>query len=135
MTPLVASRRAGATTTTISSNSPDARAAAMDQHTTGSGPSSAVTLSSPRRVEPPAARMAAAARPSLMGATDASRSFGLGPLRLREDHATTHGLQDAHDRDGEVGADVPSAVLDHDHRAVLEIADALLRFLALLHDA
>src|SRR5712691_4772226 len=62
-------------------------------------------------------------------------SFGRLTLRVAEDHPATDRLKDSHDGDRELGADVPRAVLDDDHRAVLEIADRLRGLLALLDNA
>ena len=54
--------------------------------------------------------------------------------RLGEDHPSGDRLQDPGDRDVDVPVDVSRAALDHDHRAVVEEADALAGLLALLDD-
>src|SRR3954454_24602350 len=54
--------------------------------------------------------------------------------RLGENHPARGRLQDTGDRDVEAAVDVPGATLDHDHRAVVEEADALAGLLALLDD-
>src|SRR5262249_52679922 len=51
-----------------------------------------------------------------------------------EDHATRDGLEHAGDGDLNGLAYVGFATLDDDHRAVVEVADALAQFFALLHD-
>jgi hypothetical protein len=56
-------------------------------------------------------------------------------LVAAEDHTAGAGLQDAGDKGADVFADVLAAALDDDHRAVLEVADALARLLARLDDA
>src|SRR5207248_7626302 len=130
----IATPSAGATTT-MAAYAADASAAAMHHSRTGCPPSSKLTLSVPARVEPPAARIA---RPAL---TARSVADGPGPPRLGdlatwlgEDHPPADGLEDPHHGDGDLVADRPGAVLDDDHRPVLEVADALTRFLALLDD-
>src|SRR5437762_3900453 len=107
----------------------------MHHSRTGCPASSKLTLSVPARVEPPAARIA---RPAL---TARSVADGPGPprlgdlaARLREDHPSANGLEDAHHGNGDLVADRAGTVLDDDHRPVLEVADALTRFLALLDD-
>src|SRR5262245_11279315 len=72
----------------------------------------------------------------------AARLAGLGPpglgerlLELAEDHAAGAGLQHARDSDFHGAADLFAAGLDHDHRAVVEIADPLARLFALLDNA
>src|SRR5688572_413242 len=52
--------------------------------------------------------------------------------RLGEDHATGHGLKDTGDRDVEVLVDMTSPAFDDDHRPVVEEADTLPGFFALL---
>src|SRR5882672_5294742 len=95
---------------------------------------SAVILSVPARVELPAARMAQTA-PAL--AIDGTRAASHGRLTLRvaKDHPATDRLKDSHHRDRELRADVPGAVLDDDHRAVLEVADRLGGLLPFLDHA
>src|SRR5213078_2148064 len=51
-----------------------------------------------------------------------------------ENHAAGRRLQDAGDRDGNFLADVLPTLLDHDHRAVVEIADSLADLIARLDD-
>src|SRR5487761_2541416 len=55
-------------------------------------------------------------------------------LGMGEDHAASHRLQDARYRDFDGGLHVCLAVLDDDHRAIIQVADALAWLLALLHD-
>ncbi len=43
-------------------------------------------------------------------------------------------MQNARDDDIGLFADQPASLLDHDHRAVIEIADALVRLLAFAND-
>src|SRR5256885_2189984 len=126
--------RSGRTTTTIRRNAPEAIADASDHASTGCPPRSAVILSVPARVELPAARIAQTA-PVL--AIDGTRPARLGRLTLRvaEDHPATDRLENAHDSDRKLGADVPQAVLDDDHRSVFEVADGLRGLLPLLDDA
>src|SRR5438094_2544409 len=121
----------GRTTTMIRVNAPDAIAEASDHASTGWPPRSAVILSVPARVELPAARIAQTA-PAL--AIDGTRPASLGRLTLRmsEDHSATDRLENAHDRDRQLRADVPHAVLDDDHRPVFEVADGLRGLLAFL---
>src|SRR2546425_418323 len=133
MSSIAARGRSGRITTTMRPNTPDASAAASDHASTGCPPRSASTLSIPARVELPEARMAQTA-PTL--SIDGTRPAGLGGLALRlgEDHSPADGLEDAHHGHGELGTDVPRAVLDDHHRAVLEVADALSLLLSLLDD-
>src|SRR5215831_1354474 len=53
------------------------------------------------------------------------RRGGGGLLRLREDHPPSDGLQDARHRDVNRVAHVGLAILNDDHRAVVQIANAL----------
>src|SRR6267378_5220719 len=123
--------RSGLITTTIRSNAPDASAAWSDHASTGWPPRSAVILSVPARVELPAARMAQTA-PVL--AIDGTRPARLGHLTLRvaEDHPAAHRLKNSHDGDRELRADVPRAIFDDDHGAVLEVSHGLAGFLPFL---
>src|SRR2546423_1237086 len=123
----------GRTTTTMRRNVPDAIADASDHASTGWPPRSAVILSVPARVEMPAARIAQTA-PVL--AIDGTRPASLGDLTLgvAEDHPAADGLEDSHHGDRKLGPDVPRAVLDDDHRAILEVPDRLRGFLPFLDD-
>src|SRR2546423_4807508 len=114
----------GRTTTTIRVNAPDAIADASDHARTGWPPRSAVILSVPARVELPAARIAQTAPVLAIDGTRSAR-FGDLTLRMAEDHPATDRLKDAHNGDRELGADVPGAVLDDDHRSVLQITHGL----------
>src|SRR6266550_7075923 len=125
--------RSGRMTTTIRSNAPDARAAASDHASTGCPPRSASTLSVPARVELPAARMAQTAPDLAIDRARPARFAGL-TLQLSEDHPPADRLEDPHHGDCELRADVPSAVLDDDHRAVLQVADSLGMLLSFLDD-
>src|SRR5438445_7814532 len=129
-----AASRSVRVTTTIRSNTAAASAAASDQARTGCPPRSAPTLSVPARVELPAARIA---QPAGMLAIDGARSAWLCELALglREDHPAADGLQHAHDAHRELARKMPRAVLDDDHRAVLEVSDTLTLFLSLLDHA
>src|SRR5438552_1257030 len=127
-----AASRSVRVTTTIRSNTAAATAAASDHARTGCPPRSAATLSVPARVELPAARIAQAA-PSLLLAIESPRAaLAHLALQLREDHPAADGLEDPHDRHRQLAAEVARAVLDHDHRAVLEIANTLPLLLSLL---
>src|SRR5579884_3502912 len=53
---------------------------------------------------------------------------------VREDHTSRNGLEHARHRDLNRHIHVLPPVLDHDHRTVIEIADTLAEFLAILHD-
>src|SRR5436189_3245175 len=121
----------GRTTTTIRRNAAEAIADASDHASTGWPPRSAVILSVPARVELPAARIAQTA-PAL--AIDGTRPANLGRLTLRmaKDHPAADRLEDSHDGHRKLGADVPRAVLDDDHRPVFEVPDSLGGLLALL---
>src|SRR2546428_5909999 len=105
-----------------------------DRASTGGATSPAGILSVPARVELPAARMAQTA-PLL--AIDGTRPASLGDLtfRVTEDHPATDRLKDSHHGDRKLRADVPRAVLDDGHRAVLEVSDRLCGLLALLDNA
>ena len=70
-------------------------------------------------------------RPQAAGAL---RGHPLVHARLGEDHPPGHGLQDARHREVDILVDQPGAALDHDHRAVVQEADALSGLLALLDD-
>src|SRR5205814_6725676 len=124
----------GRTTTTIRANAPDASADASDHARTGWPPRSAVILSVPARVELPAARIAQTAPVLAIDGTRSAR-FGDLTLRMAEDHPATDGLKDSHHGDRELGADVPRAVLDDDHRAVLEVTHGLCGLLPFLDHA
>src|SRR6266550_180118 len=124
----------GRTTTTIRRNAPEAIADASDHASTGWPPRSAVILSVPARVELPAARIAQTAPVLAIDGTRSAR-FGDLTLRMAEDHPATDRLKDTHHGDRELGADVPRAVLDDDHRAVLEITHGLRGLLPFLDHA
>src|SRR5437870_1702672 len=128
---MTARGRSGRITTTIRSNAPDASAAASDHASTGWPPRSASTLSVPARVELPAARMAQTA-PTLSIDRARPACFARLALRLSEDHPPADRLENTHHGHRELGADVPRAILDDDHRAVLEVADALGLLLSFL---
>jgi len=55
-------------------------------------------------------------------------------LGMGEDHPPGHRLQDARHRDFERGVHVGAAILDDDHSAIIQVADTLAGFFALLHD-
>src|SRR5207342_194677 len=118
-------------TRAIDSTSGAAAIAPMD-HSSSDRPAtirSSLSIPSIRR-DTPAATTIASAVP-VAGASTAtcpsSVETGLG-----EDHPARHRLEDAGHRDVEVLVDVTNAALDHDHRAVVEEAHTLARFLALL---
>src|SRR5881628_2615974 len=70
-------------------------------------------------------------------AIDGTRPTRLGHLTLRvaEDHPAADRLKNSHDGDRELGTDVPRAILDDDHGAVLEVADGLAGLFAFLDHA
>src|SRR5207237_2019163 len=56
-------------------------------------------------------------------------------LRMAEDHPTADRLEDSHDGHRKLGADMPRAILDDDHRPVFEVPHRLGGLLALLDHA
>ncbi len=87
---------------------------------------------SPRRSPLPPAHTIATTRAAAHAC--ASSAASAGKRRAREDHASGRRLQHRRDLDVGLGADELAAGLDDDHRAVIEIADALIGFLARLGD-
>src|SRR5579883_1638824 len=115
-------------TTTIAAISSIAANVRTGHVTIGSPAISTSCLGRPKRVPRPAATMTA-------HHVCAERGMSAHvPLGFGEDHPASDRLQHAGHDDVRFLTDEPAAVLDHDHGAVVEIADTLVRLLAVTND-
>src|ERR1035441_3686085 len=67
-------------------------------------------------------------------ATEEASPLRDGLLHLAEDHLAAGGLQHAGDGDLDRLADHLAGVIDHHHRSVVQVADALVELLALFEN-